>query len=221
MEESGSVLVIEILEYQHDVEDIDACSYFMEDLVGDSESDDDDDESSGEDGVMKQRPIRHRRKRRAHTTIGDGRVIDLLPRRDDYDKNDDVGGGDATSGSPWFRDFTVPQMEVGDASTNDSGSTSPPRRLVACIARGSRVEEADDEDDPDGRGRIVVDVDVCVMRLGIVGADVLITLSTPRNGIIGGIGNATEGGLPSNDLDGPFRRVLKTFDVKDWGLFDS
>ena len=145
-------------------------------------------------------------------------MIDLLARLDEDDENDDNGGGDAM----WFRDFTVPHMEVC-TSTNDSGSKSPSRRLVACIARGSRVEEeeADDEDDPDGRGRIVVDVDMCVLRLGMVGADVLITLSTPRNGITGGIGKATEGGLPSNDLDGPFRRVLKTFDVRDWGLFDS
>jgi hypothetical protein len=69
----------------------------------------------------------------------------------------------------------------------------PPQRLVACIARGSRVEEADDKDDPDGRGRIVVDVDVCVMRLGIVGADVLITLSTRETASPVGLGKRRRG----------------------------
>ena len=199
--------------------------------MGDSDSDDDVvDEpcdiggvgvasSSGENGVVKRQHIHHRKKRRSQTTIGEVRVIDLL---DDEDENDDVGARDAKIGSLLFRDFTFPRMDFC-VSTDDSGSKSPSRRLVACIARASRVEkeEADDVHEPDDQGRIVVNIDVCVLRLGVVGADVLITLSTPRNGIAGGIGKETEEGTSSDDVDGTFRRILETFDVKDWGLFES
>ncbi|KAL3807629.1 hypothetical protein ACHAXA_005259 [Cyclostephanos tholiformis] len=256
---SGSVLIIEILEYQRDVDDVDACSYFMDDLtmmmmmMGDDmdhSSDDDDDgvddddddgwmtdrSTADDDDVKKSRrehcPRRRRRRRRRRrgrgtTTVRDGRVIDLLPRNDEGKVGSTTKeatrasgeGGGVTGDGRWFRDFTLPPMAVDE-------------RLVACIARCTREEDDEDvdEEDPDdgrggvggGGGRRVVDVDMCVLRLGIVGADVLITLSRPRRGIVGhGGGNAAVVGPVSStdDVDGTFREVLNTFNVKDWGLF--
>ncbi|KAL3764336.1 hypothetical protein ACHAW5_003472 [Stephanodiscus triporus] len=227
-EETGSVCVIEILEYQAQVENVDACSFFLKDLGSsdssdDDDYDDDDEEDYDEDhleGEEKEKEgageRRRRRRRRRRTIVHESRVIDLL-RRDDDDDDD----GRETGWGRWiFREFALPPPDVDSATTGVGVAKSC--SIVACVARGSREEEEAgsarsggrgsvvDDDDEDDRSRWI-DIEMCVLRLEGVGADVLITLSVPR-----GVGR---GASPEEEGDGPFRRILETFDVKDWGLF--
>jgi len=87
-----------------------------------------------------------------------------------------------------------------------------PENVAVCLGSGYQRIALGREFDVAGNRRVqevrIVHVDLCVIRLPQQTTDLLITLSTP-----------SEANPQIEDLSMPFRQILSTFQVRDWGLF--
>jgi hypothetical protein len=194
-EETGSVLVIEILEYQTTVKDDDACAYFLQDLDVKSENvhdwhdsyiddtDDDTDDDNEESQLLQEQP----------------KVIDLV-----YN---------------WTKRYWLPNLKLPPPYNTDDDINHSDKSLkykdlfVACLGRGHRMDES-----------FRVDIEMCVLRFKSMETDLLITLTTPiSSGQVEEAGSGELCNAPIDDDNAnsvsTFRQILKSFNIKDWNLF--
>jgi len=201
-ENTGAVLVIEILEHQSDVSDEEACSFFFRELAdanGCSCS------SAGKSGsVMHESQV-------VKLLLGSGQNRD--------DENETVEGAVP---SQWKRRSLFPGIVINSGTVGCDNNTQSKQSepIACCIMRGSQKVAQGKDTDASGRARDIkakwIRIELCALRLTNVDVDLLITMSTPQ------LGNAEE-----NDNDecldegysDVFRDLLESLNIRDWSLF--
>lgn len=185
-EETGAVLVIEILEYQKDITNKNACSFFLKDLADANEA------LSGEQCIHNSR---------------------VLSSEDGNDK-----------------------MELGELLSSLSMPTKGEDVYChVCLARGSqKVIQGKAKDNTtsttnnnaNNNAAHWIDVELCALRLRNVDTDLLITLSIPRTDTIMGeeeemgVGSTAAGAVVGEEqYSDVFRKILASFNIRDWSLF--
>ncbi|KAL7462620.1 hypothetical protein ACHAXS_003000, partial [Conticribra weissflogii] len=202
-ENTGAVLVIEILEHQSDVADDEACCFFFRDLA----------DANG-CGFSPSGEIR--------SEVHESQVVKLLRNSgqnhvDDVTMNDDESTQSKTQ--QLFPGILLQSENLGSQSNINSEQSEP---IACCIMRGSQKVAQGKDTDASGRARGVeakwIDVELCALRLKSVDVDLLITLSVPQNGNEDG---DTEKCQKRSNYSNVFRNVLESLDIRDWSLFDG
>lgn len=201
-ENTGAVLVIEILEHQSDVSDEEACSFFFRDLAdanGCSCSPD------GKSGSM----------------MHESQVVKIL-RGSGQNRDDENETMEDVVPNQWKRHSLFPRIVLNsDTVGNDNNTQSKQIEPIACcIMRGSQTVAQGKDTDASGRARDIkakwISIELCALRLTSVDVDLLITLSTPQRE--NGDGNDNDECFDGGYSD-VFRNVLESLDVRDWSLF--
>ena len=187
-EETGAVLVIEILEYETTVKDDGACVYFMQDLdIRPGIITRPDDYNS----IDENEEFRYPQKQPA--------VIDLV-----YN--------DSTYRNYWLTNLKLPtrSYEYNDDDEYDANVSFIRNNykglFVACLGRGHRMDETH-----------CVDIEMCVLRFKSMKTDMLITLTTPIISDRVEEAAIEDDDDPNTSVS-MFRQILKTFNITDWNL---
>ena len=191
-EETGSVLVIEILEYQTTVEDDDACAYFLQDLDVKSENIRCPDCNYSND---ERQPI-------VNLFQEQPKVIDLI-----YN---------------WTKRYWLPNLKLPPPYNNDDdiihSDKSPKYKdfFVACLGRGHRMDEAYCVDIEICVLRFKsMETDLLITLTTPISSGKVEEAGS------GELCNAPIDDDDNARSVSTFRQILKSFNIKDWNLFGT
>eukprot|EP00804_Cyclotella_cryptica_P001418 CCRYP_003682-RA/>CCRYP_003682-RA protein AED:0.04 eAED:0.03 QI:0/-1/0/1/-1/1/1/0/217 len=188
-EETGAVLVVEILQYQSDIANGDAASFFFRDLAESNECCD------------------------ADCDLYSSTVLSLCGTEDGWKEND--AQGEIQDGGNLIRQLSENMnLSFGNASRICCIIVVGSQKVV----QGKDVVGTDPSTHTHDAAKCI-DVEMCILRLEQVETDLLITLSTPSDSTSIRSGDNGKSVTEQATVGDVFREIVSSVRIQDWTLF--
>ena len=190
-EESGGVIVVEILQYQDDAHD---GAFFFHDL--------------GEaNGII---TTNTNNELQEQSIIHSNRVVNLLGYACEEGNKEQI-----------FPELTLPpcttlQSQVCACLVN--GSQQVVKEKSRNCANNSGNDNNNDDDNAAAAAQWI-DIEMCALRLKDIETDILITLSVPRKENGGRANSSPVSGTTAEGRADMFKQILASFNIRDYSLF--